>query len=146
MTVYMKKIESNCYVHTKVDICAKFQLSRLIFIFINCFQLSSTIDSCWHLMTADMKKSLSGIFIYTLELVLVPNFSSLAWFLFSLLVNSCCQLLTAFDSWWQLIWKKIYCNFYVHTKVGTCAEFQFSSLIFIFISCQQLLSAVDSCW
>ena len=35
---------------------AKFQLSRLIFVFFNCSQLLSAVDSCWQLMTADMKK------------------------------------------------------------------------------------------
>ena len=85
-------------------------------------------------------------FMYTLKLILVLNFSSLAWFSFSSVVNSCHQLLTAIDNWWQLIWKKIYWNFHVHTKVDTCAKFQLSSLILIFISCQQLSSAVDSYW
>ena len=84
--------------------------------------------------------------MYNLKLILVPNFSSLSWFSFSSTVISCHQLLTAVDSWWQLIWKKFYWNFYVHTKVDTCAKFQLSSLIFILISCQQLLSAVDSWW
>jgi len=31
-------------------------------------------------------------------------------------------------------------------KADTCAEFQLSTLIFIFISCPQLLTAVDSWW
>ena len=70
---------------------SKFQLSRMIFIFINFYQLSSAVDS-----------------------------------------------------WWQLIWKKIYLNFHVPTKVETCAKFQLSRMILIFISCQQLLSAVDN--
>ena len=59
------------------------------------------------------------------------------------------QLLATVDSWWQLIWKKLDRNFYVHTKVDTCAKFQLSMLIFIFInciSCYQLLTAVDSWW
>ena len=93
-----------------------------------------------------MKKKMIGIFMYTLKVILVPNFRSLGLFLFSSAVNSCYQLLTAVDSWWHLIWKKFDWNFYVNTKVGTWAEFQLSSLISIFISCQQLLSAVDSCW
>ena len=61
-------------------------------------------------------------------------------------VISCQQLLTAVDSWWQLIRKKFDWNICVHTKVDTCAKFQLSGFIFIFISCQQLLSAVDSWW
>ena len=52
-------------------------------------------------MTADMKKNLTGIFMYTLKLVLVPNFSSLALFSFSSAVNSCYQLLTADDSCYE---------------------------------------------
>ena len=42
--------------------------------------------------------------------------------------------------------EKIDFNFYVHTKVDTSAEFQLSGLIFIFISCQQLLTVVDNWW
>ena len=38
--------------------------------------------------------------------------------------------------------KKIIQNFYVHNKVDTYAKFQLSRVIFIFISFQQLLSAV----
>ena len=115
----------------------------------NFYQLSTAVISCWRLLTADdscYEKNFTGIFMYTLKLILVLNFSSLAWFLFSPAVNSCHELLTAVDNWWQLIWKKFDWNFYLHTKVDTCAEFQLSSLIFIFISCQQLLSAVDSWW
>ena len=126
--------------------CAKYQLPRLIFIFVNFYQLSL---AHWKLQTADgswFEKKSTGIFMYTLKLILVPNFSSLTWFSFSSNVISCHQLLTAVDSLWQLIWKKIDWNLYVYTKVDTCAEFQLSSLIFIFISCQQLISDVDSCW
>ena len=46
----------------------------------------------------------------------------------------------------RLIWKKFDWDLYVHTKVDICAKFQLSSFIFIFISCQQLLSAVDGWW
>ena len=112
-------------------------------------QLSTTVISCWRLLKTDdswYEKSLTGIVVYTLKLILVPNFSSLGWFLFSSTVISCHQLLTAVDSWWQLIWKKFDWNFYVHTKVDTCAKFQLSRLIFIFINCYQLSSVVDSCW
>ena len=84
--------------------------------------------------------------MYILKLIPVPNFSSLGCFSFSSTFISCHQLLTAVDSWWQLIWKKFNWNFYVHTKMYSYAKFQLSRLIFIFISCQQLLTAVDSWW
>ena len=139
---FLCKINWTFYVHTKVNTCAKFHLCSLIFIFKSCQQLSSAVNGCWQLI---WKKS-PGIIMYTLKLIHVPNFSSLAWFSFSSAVNSCHELLTAVDSWWQLIWKKIEWNFYVHTKVYTCAESQLSSLILIFISCEQLSSVVDCCW
>ena len=50
--------------------CTKFEPSRLIFIFISCHQLSIAVDSCH-------EKNINGIFIYTLKLICVPNFSSL---------------------------------------------------------------------
>ena len=86
---------------------------------LNCYQLL-TVDDSWY------EKSSPGIIMYTLKLILVPNFSSLAWFSFSPVVNSCHELLTAVDSWWQMTWKKIDWNFYVHTKVDTCAKVQLS--------------------
>ena len=89
-----KKINWNFHVHTKVNLCAKFQLSRLIFIFINCYPLLSAVDNCWELMTADMKK-MTGIFMHTLNFILMPNFSSLGFFLFLSTVISCHRLLTA---------------------------------------------------
>ena len=46
MTAYMKKFDLNFYVHTKVDTCAEFQLSGLIFIFL-------AVKSCYQLLTAD---------------------------------------------------------------------------------------------
>ena len=46
-------------------------------------------------------KNLTGIYMYTLKLILVPNFSSLAWISFSSAVNSCYQLLTADDSCYE---------------------------------------------
>ena len=57
MTAVTQKNEWDFYLPPKADTCNKFQLSRLIFIFINCYQLSSGVDSCWLLMTADMKKN-----------------------------------------------------------------------------------------
>ena len=93
--------------------CSKSQLSKLIMIFINCHQLMP-----------------------------VPNFRSLGWFSFSSAVNSFWQLMKADDSckiffWWDL---------HLPRKADACAKFQLSRMIFIFISCQQLLSAVDSSW
>ena len=43
-----KKFDCNFYAYTKVDTCAKFQLSGLIFNFINCYQLSKllTAEDC----------------------------------------------------------------------------------------------------
>ena len=71
-----KKIVWDFHLPTKADTCAKFQLSRLIFIFI-----------------------------------------------------SCQQLLTAFDSWWQLSQKKIKWVFHLPPKADTCAKFQLSRLL-----------------
>ena len=123
------------YVYTKVDTCAKFPLSKLILIFINCYQLLTAVDNLWQLIW----KKLTGIFMYTLELKFVPNFGSLGWFSFSSTVISCWQLMT--DDM-----KKINWHFYVHTNINTCAKYQLSNLIFIFINCYQLSSAGDSGW
>ena len=84
--------------------------------------------------------------MYTLFVISLPNFSSLGWFLISSTFISCHQLLTAVDSWWQLIWIKFDWNFHVHSIGDIFAKFQLSRLIFIFISFWQLLSAVDSLW
>ena len=128
-------------VHNLIPLCL-FLFSSTV---IGCWQQLTAVDSWWQLI---WKKNYWN-FKYTLKLVLAPNSSSLAWFSFSSVVNcifsfssdviSCHQLLTAVDSQWQLIWKKFDWNLYVYTKVDTCAEFQLSSLIFIFISCQQLI-------
>ena len=48
-----KKFNFSFYAQIKSDIHAKFQLSRLIFIFVTFYQLSSAVDSCWQLLTAD---------------------------------------------------------------------------------------------
>ena len=84
--------------------------------------------------------------MYTLFVIYLPNFSSLGWFLISSTFISCHQLLTAVDSWWQLIWIKFDWNFHVHSIGDIFAKFQLSRLIFIFISFWQRLSAVDSWW
>ena len=57
MIADMKKTDWNFLIDTKVDTYAKIQLSRLIFVFTNFYQLLSAVDSYWQLMTADMKKS-----------------------------------------------------------------------------------------
>ena len=76
----------------------------------------------------------------------VPKGRHIVWCINQTLCGWAQRAQSDFDSCWQLIWKKFDWNLYVHTKVDTWAEFQLSSLIFIFISCQQLLSAVDSWW
>ena len=48
-------------------------------------------------MTADIKK-IAGFFMYTLNFILIPNFSSLTQFLFSSTVISPHQLLSAVNS------------------------------------------------
>ena len=109
---------------------------------LGCFSFSSTFISCFQLLTADdswYDKNFTGIFIYTLKLLLVLNSSSPGWFSFSSTVISCLQLLTSVQGWWQLTWKKIYWNFNALTKFNTCAKFQLSRFIFIFINCYQLL-------
>ena len=101
----------------------------------------SALTSCWQLMTSKVKKNLLEIFVCTLQCISVPNFSSLAQILFSLTVISCYQLLTEIlraDNTWQ----KNYQNFHVDIKVDTYATFQLSRLIFIFVNCYRLSSAV----
>ena len=132
MAADMKKINWYFHVYTKVYMCTKFQLSKLIFVFIYWYQLLTADDRRYD-------KKLTEIFMCTIKFLCVLNFSHLGWILFSSTFISCHQLLTAVDSWWQLIWKNFDWNLYLHTKVDICAKFQLSSLIFIFISCQQLL-------
>ena len=45
MIANMKKADWNFHVDTKVDTFAKFQYSRLIFVFTNCYQLLTAVDS-----------------------------------------------------------------------------------------------------
>ena len=50
--------------------------------FIYAIKFSSTVISCWQLLTADeswYEKNLTDIFMYNLKLIHVPNFSSLSW-------------------------------------------------------------------
>ena len=122
---YEKKIAWNFYVHTIGDTCVNFHLSRLIFIFINCYQLSLAVNSCWQLITVYMKKKLTGIFMYTLKLILVPNLSSLGLFSFLPAVNSCYQLLTADDT----VTKKFKRNFPLLPKCDVCAKFELCRLL-----------------
>ena len=86
--------------------------------------------------------------MYTLLVISFPNFSSLGWFLFSSAFDSCHQLLTAVDSWWQLICKKL-TRIFMYTLLvislpnfSSLGWFLFSSS---FNSCNQLLTADDSC-
>ena len=69
-------------------------------------QLLSGVISCWQLMTADITKiwleylwNVTGIFMYTLNLICRPNFSFLGWCSFSSAFTTCNQLLTADDNW-----------------------------------------------
>ena len=118
-----KKADWNFHVDTKVDKYAKIQLSRLIFAFTNFYQLVTAIDSFQQMMIDDIRKKADWNFPVDTKV----------YFCFNL-------LLSTVDSWY----KKNYWNFHVHTKVNMCAKFRLFRLIFIFISCQQLLSAVDS--
>ena len=62
----------------------------------------SAVTSGWQLMTIDdswYEINSSGILMNTLKLILLQNFSSLGWFLFSSTIISSYQLLTADDSW-----------------------------------------------
>ena len=71
----LEKINLNFHVHTKVDICAKFQHSKLIFIFVDFY-------SCYQLLTADdssREEKIIWIFIYHLKIVNLPNLSSVDW-------------------------------------------------------------------
>ena len=108
---YEIKFPCNFHVHTKVDICAIYQLSIIIIIF---YQLLSAVISCWQLLTADdnwYENSFTGIFMYTLLVISLPNFSSVGWFLFSSAFDSCYQLLTADDSWYEKrIWLEFLCT------------------------------------
>ena len=97
-------------------------------------------------MTAAMKKNLTGIFMCTLKLICVPNFSSLGWFLFSSAFDSCYQLLTADDSCHEKKSIGIFIyplNVIFMPNFGSLGWFSISST---FISCHQLLTAVDSWW
>ena len=71
------------------------------------------------------------------EVLFAPNFSSQSWFSFSFTVYSCWQLMTT--NLKKNIW-----NFHLHSKVSMCAKLWLSGLIFIFINCYRLLTAVDS--
>ena len=70
-----KFFDSNYHVHSKGGIGAKFQLSRLILIFINWYQLLTADESLY-------EKNSTGIFMYNLKLILEPNFSSISWISF----------------------------------------------------------------
>ena len=126
------------HVHTKVDTCAKFQLSRLILIFISCYQLSSAVDSWWQLMWKNINWN---FYVHT-------KVYTYAKFLLSRLILifiNFYQLLRAVDSWWQLIWKKNSFDFFRYTlklipvqNFSSLGWFSFSSTV---VSCHQLLTA-----
>ena len=105
-------------------------------------QLLSAADGCWQLIWKE--KNLTGIFMYTLKLVLVPNFISLAWFLFLSAVKGCHQVLTADDSCYE---KKLNGIFIYLLKLifvpnfSFLGWFSFSSTV---ISCWQMLTTDDS--
>ena len=81
----------NFYVHTKVDACAKFQLSRLIFIFINCYQLSTAVNS-WY------KKKYDWYFHVDTTVDMYAKFE-LSRLIFIFI--SCYPLLTADDNYYK---------------------------------------------
>ena len=73
MIADMEKNNWNFYVRSIGDVFAKFQLSRLIYIFLlpfnRCCQLLTADDSC-------QEKKSFGIFIYPINMILMLNFSS----------------------------------------------------------------------
>ena len=127
-----KKWNSNL---TKKAVCVQ------IFSSFGRLSFSSAGINWWQLMTDVMQKKLNGIFIHVLKMNCMPNFSSLGQLIFSRAENRCFQLLSAAESWWQMLWKKCQWNFYLCLEDDTSAKFQLSRLIFIFISCQQLSSS-----
>ena len=147
--------------------CAKNQLSTLIFIFISCLYLSSVVNSCWQVMTAAVNKfklnfhfypkgymcakfQLSRlIFNHTLKVIGVPNFSSLGWISFWSSVKSCYQLLNFV---WELdshfcpkVSKHlngIFINTLKETFVPNFSSLGWFSLSSAVSSCLQLMTAV----
>ena len=106
-----KKMKQNFHLQPKGDMCAKFQSSRTIFIFISCYQLSSVVNNFQQLLTADNScytKKLNRIFIYSLKVMCAKFQSSRTIFIFicfyqlSSVVNSCQQLLTASNRGYEL--------------------------------------------
>ena len=93
-----KKIYWIFYVHTWVETCAKFWLSRLILIFVNCYQLTWAVDSWWQQI---WKKIDMTFFVHT-KVDTCFEFQ-LSRLIFTFI--SCQQLLSAVDSWWQLLRK-----------------------------------------
>ena len=145
--LFWKELDWNFYVHTKVDTCAKFHLSKLIFIFINCYQLSSAVNSCWQLMTAHIKKFDLDFYIHTK----VDTCSKFQLSRLIFIFINCYQLSSAVDSCWQLMTadrkKDLTGNFmYIQKFIpmpnfSSLAWISFSSVV---ISCWQLLTADDS--
>ena len=67
-----KNFKCNFYTHTKSEINAKFQLSRLIFIFISYQQLLTAVQMLKFFFE-------SWILLLVLKLVCVPSFSLIGW-------------------------------------------------------------------
>ena len=120
---------------------AKFQLSRLIFIFISCYQLFIAFDSWWQLSQTKFEWNFH----------LPPKADTCAEFWLSglIFIFICCQqLLTAFDSWWQPSQKKLNGIFIYPLKLIPVPNFSslgWFSFLSAVNSCWQLLTADDSC-
>ena len=88
------------YVHTKIDTCAKFQLSRFILIFIKCYQVLLVFGSCWQLIKVDITKNDWNFFKVYTKVDTFANYQ-LSWFI--LIFTNCYQLLKVVKNCWQLM-------------------------------------------
>ena len=91
-----KKI-TEIFICTLKFMCAKFQLSRLIFVFIKSCQLLSAVDS-WYEKKIDW-----NLYLHT-KVYMSANFQLIGWISFYQLlsgIDSFWQLLTADDSWYE---------------------------------------------
>ena len=161
MKTVMKKRNLHFHLNCKGDLCAKFQLSRLIFIFIRCQQLLLADNSCWkknkisiHSLKVKsavdswwklLWKKINQIFIQIVKVMCVPSFGSLCWFSFLSTVNSCYQLLTADNNFYKnkLKFLSIPLRWYVCQFFSFVGWFSFSSAVNRWY---QLLTADDSCY
>ena len=119
---YEKKFNWNFHVHTKVYTNTKFQLSRLIFIFITYYQLISAVDSCWGLIE---KKVSWNFHVHSIGDIFAKFQLPRLIFIFI----SFWQLLSAVDSWWQLSRKKFNWNFHLPPQCTIHAKFELSMLL-----------------